>query len=117
VSLCTCFLHAGIMGYAWVAVLHYWLQLSYTVTLLSATIMPGIWLAVFHSLMRISQPHSSKGLAQYCAVATSAEGQPDRNHSPWYHIAYASGYRSLCGCRPNAPPGAACGLCHVLFTW
>lgn len=51
------------MGYAWVAVLHYWLKLSYTVTLLIAVIMPGLWLLVFHRLMRLSsrQSRSSSG--------------------------------------------------------
>lgn len=69
---------AGIMGYAWVAVLHYMLQLSYRTTLLLATAMPGIWLAVFHSLMRLSSgPHSSsssssKDHGQYSPVPTTA---------------------------------------------
>lgn len=44
------------MGYAWVAVLHVYLQLSYTTTLLVATVLPGLWLAVFHALMRLSRP-------------------------------------------------------------
>lgn len=66
------------MGYAWVAVLHYMLQLSYRTTLLLATAMPGIWLAVFHSLMRLSSgPHStssngSKDHGQYSPVPTTA---------------------------------------------
>lgn len=81
VWLCICCCCAGIMGYAWVAVLHYWLQLSYRTTLLIATIMPGIWLAVFHSLMRLSQPHSSKGLGQYSAVSTTAEGESEKPRS------------------------------------
>jgi hypothetical protein len=68
---------AGIMGYAWVAVLHYWLQLSYTLTLLLATGMPAVWLVVFHSLMRLSNKSQdiNRGAVQYSAVP-SAAGEP-----------------------------------------
>ena len=55
------------MGYAWVAVLHYWLQLSYTATLLIATGMPAVWLLVVHALMQLSKPGSKTG-AQYTQV-------------------------------------------------
>jgi len=78
--LCCYKTHAGILGYAWVAVLHYWLKLSYTVTLLIATAMPGLWLVVFHGLMRLSSRHGSSSsssttkLVNYNAVPSAAEG-------------------------------------------
>jgi hypothetical protein len=56
------FLRAGIMGYAWVAVLHYWMQLTFKTTLLIATAMPALWLAVFHALLRLSQPRSRQSI-------------------------------------------------------
>jgi hypothetical protein len=50
------------MGYAWVAVLHYWMQLTFKTTLLIATAMPAVWLAVFHALLRLSQPRSRQSI-------------------------------------------------------
>jgi hypothetical protein len=40
-------LHAGVAGYAWVAILHELVGLSFMVTLLIANIMPAAWLIVF----------------------------------------------------------------------
>lgn len=65
------------------AVLHYWLQLSYTITLLIATVMPGLWLVVFHSLMALSSQQatgSSSGSTtllhtHYREVPTSAAAE------------------------------------------
>lgn len=53
---------AGIMGYAWVAVLHYWMQLTFSTTLVIATAMPAVWLAVFHALLRLSRPRSRQSI-------------------------------------------------------
>lgn len=72
-------LPAGIMGYAWVAVLHYWLQLSYTTTLLIATGMPAVWLVVVHSLMQLSKPGSKAG-PQYMGLPSTA-GESQRAHT------------------------------------
>lgn len=71
----------GIGGYAWVAVLHYWLGLSYTATLLLANMMPIIWLAVFHLvLQRVEPSTSSKVILDYERLPLAAEEAAGEYH-------------------------------------
>jgi hypothetical protein len=79
---------AGIAGYTWVAVLHYWLGLSYTATLLLANVMPVAWLAVFHlGLQRVKPGQLSKAGVDYqplpvTAAAESPQGEPLQSRCP-----------------------------------
>jgi battenin len=50
---------AGVVGYAWIALLHHALGLSFTATLLAALVLPVLWLLVFNRLTR--QQHSIRG--------------------------------------------------------
>jgi hypothetical protein len=42
---------AGVAGYAWVAILHNWLGLSFSSTLLLANLLVGLWLATYLCLL------------------------------------------------------------------
>jgi hypothetical protein len=56
-----------------VAILHYWLGLSYTATLLLANVMPVAWLAVFHLvLQRVKPSLLSKAAVEYQPLPVTA---------------------------------------------
>jgi hypothetical protein len=56
-----------------VAILHYWLGLSYTATLLLANVIPVAWLAVFHlGLQRVQPSQLSKAAVDYQPLPVTA---------------------------------------------
>ena len=102
-------LPAGIMGYAWVAILHYWLQLSYTTTLLIATGMPAVWLVVVHSLMQLSKPSSKAGPHYTGLPSTAGECQPAHTYEHTTYMSVGCDGPEQEGVRPVAilPAGSA----------
>lgn len=65
---------AGIAGYAWVAILHYWMGYSYTLTLLVANVMPVAWLAVYHLVLQRIQPlDPGKAAVSYQILLTAGD--------------------------------------------
>lgn len=59
---------AGLAGYAWVAVLHQLMRLSFTATLLAANITAALWLLVYYRLLPAA---SSMEEVRYQAVTGS----------------------------------------------
>jgi hypothetical protein len=65
-----------------VAILHYWLGLSYTATLLLANVMPVAWLAVFHlALQRVKPSQFSKAAVEYQPLPVTAAELHGEQHN------------------------------------
>jgi hypothetical protein len=79
-----------VAGYAWVAVLHQWLALSFSTTLLAANVLPVAWLAAFTWLQgRSSSNTSSSGWGRHAYQEVPLEDPEAEQALQGEGVAYA----------------------------
>lgn len=79
----------GVAGYAWVAVLHQWLALSFSTTLLAANVLPVAWLAAFTWLQGRSSNTSSSGWGRHAYQEVPLEDPEAEQALQGEGVAYA----------------------------
>ncbi|TMW65779.1 hypothetical protein Poli38472_008421 [Pythium oligandrum] len=103
---------AGVGGYAWVAIFHLWLGLSFSTTLVLASIFPVLYVFIFTAVLDTTRlPVPRRATNQYTAIpgATDVESPLDGNSS--YSRNGSQSLRS-----PGADSGVVMGAAALSFS-